>query len=134
MKKILVFVAAMFMAIVMAIPANAANCYCSPWDYFQQVDCGSAPMTGHLSINRGSGQDSDMLYVEGDVNDAGSGAPHGWSWDFYHNGDRSYSGSNSGSFTRDRIMVNYPGKPEVVKFVAVANNGATCSQSITVYG
>jgi|SRR6478672_11460247 len=132
MKKILVLIASMLLALVLAAPANAS--WGSPWDYFQQVDCGSAPMTGHLSINRGTGDNSDQLYVEGDINDAGSGAPHGWSWDFYHNGDRSYSGSNSGSFTRDKLMVNYPGSPEVVKFVAVANNGAKCSQSITVYG
>lgn len=132
MKRILMMLAACAAVLGIGVgPATAGGaCYCSPWDYFKQVDCGSAPQTGHLAINK---DNSDHLWVEGDINDAGSGAPHGWSWDLYHNGDRSFSGAGQGSFTVHREMVNLPGQSETVKFVAVSGS-KTCSATITVFG
>jgi len=135
MKKILMMVVTIFAVLALTVgPSSAASCYCSPWDYFQQVDCGSAPMTGHLAINKGGTTDAPRLYVEVAINDAGSGAPHNWNWYIYHDGDLSASGGDSGDFQYHRLLVNFVGGPDYIKFKAVAGNGATCVQDINVYG
>lgn len=130
MKKIFVLIIGLAMALAMSMaPAQATVGWGSPWDSFKQLDCGSAPQTGHLAVNVGS---DGRFYVEGDLNDAGSGAPHNWNWRMLHNGDVSYRGDGtSGSFTRHETMVNLSG-PDTIKF-AVDNDSGTIHCQATLY-
>lgn len=131
MKKIMLTMASVITALIMlAGPATAGgSCFCSPWDYFKQNDCGTSSATGHLAINKGDG---DRIWVEGSVNDVGN--PDGWDWKLWHNGTVSYSGSETGDFTKQKILVNLVGSPEDITWVAKSTTGVTCKAEIIVYG
>ena len=127
MKKLFVFFAGLMLAVLMALPANAA--FTAPWDHFDQIggpDCPSQ-IDGHIAGN----SDEGNFDVQGNVQDGGSGAPHNWDFWIYHNGVNVRSGSQSGSFNVNLPASNWAGS-DTFKWV-VKNNSRTmtCTAQIT---